>query len=61
MQATFRIRQARPRAHRRESLRQRLRQMGAVAGELLALASLTVALAAGLLVLTGMPGQGAIW
>lgn len=52
MQATLRIRQAR----RRQSLRQRIRQMGAVAGELLALASLAVALTAGFLVLTGLPG-----
>lgn len=56
MQATLRICQARTRAHRRESLRQHIRQMGALAGELLALASLTVALAAGFLVLTGLPG-----
>jgi hypothetical protein len=56
MQVAIRIRQARSRAHRRESLRQHARQAGAVAGELLALASLTVALAAGLMVLTGLLG-----
>ncbi|MDZ7789443.1 MAG: hypothetical protein U5L08_02940 [Xanthomonadales bacterium] len=56
MQAAIRIRQARPRVRRRESLRQRIRQMGAVAGELLALASLTMALTTGFLVLTGLPG-----
>jgi len=55
MQATLRIRQARPRVHLRESLIQRIRQVGALAGELLALASLTVSLGAGLLVLTGLP------
>ena len=54
MQATVRIRQARPRAHRRESFCQRARQLGAVAGELLALASLGLALAAGLMLLTGV-------
>lgn len=56
MQATLRIRQARSRAHPRESLRHHARQLGAVAGELLALASLAVALTAGLMLLTGLVG-----
>lgn len=56
MQIALRIRQARPRAYRRESFRQHARQLGMVAGELVALASLAAALAAGLLVLTGLPG-----
>lgn len=56
MQVALGIRQARPRARRRESFRQHARQLGAVAGELLALASLTVALAAGLMILTGFLG-----
>lgn len=56
MQATLANRQARPRFHRRESLRQCRRQLIAVSGELLALASLTVALAAGLTVLAGVLG-----
>ncbi|WP_376696566.1 hypothetical protein [Wenzhouxiangella sp. EGI_FJ10305] len=54
MQATLPNRQARPRFNRRESLRQCTRQLIAVSGELLALASLTVALAAGLTVLAGV-------
>lgn len=53
MQAALGIRQARPRIHRREFLRHLTRQLMAVSGELLALASLTVALAAGLTVLAG--------
>lgn len=56
MQLALRPSQARPRAHRLASLRQHAQQLGAVAGELLALASLGLALAAGLVVLTGFLG-----
>ncbi|HSH26879.1 MAG TPA: hypothetical protein VK972_03780 [Wenzhouxiangella sp.] len=56
MQVALRVQQARPRVHRRESFRQHVRQLGMVAGELVALASLAVALAAGLTVLTGLLG-----
>jgi hypothetical protein len=56
MQVALRFRQARLRADRRESLRQHARRFGAVAGELLALASLGLALAAGLMLLTGLLG-----
>lgn len=56
MQATLANRQARPRNHRWELLRQCARQMMAVSGELLALASLAAALAAGLTVLAGVLG-----
>jgi hypothetical protein len=56
MQIALRVRQARLRAHRGEFFRQHARHLGAVAGELLALASLTVALAAGLAVLAGLLG-----
>jgi len=55
MQAILRIRQARPRVHRLERICQRVRQLGAVALELLALVSLATALAAGLLILSGLP------
>ncbi|NBB92244.1 MAG: hypothetical protein GVY32_03650 [Gammaproteobacteria bacterium] len=54
MQAALRIRQARPRADHQEILRRSVRQLGAFAGELLALASLAAGLAAGLLALTGL-------
>lgn len=58
MQATLGIRprQARPRGHLRSSLRQHARQLRAVAGELLALVSLSAALMAGLAVLVGVLG-----
>lgn len=56
MQAIVRFRQARPKGHLRESFRQHTQQVGAVAGELLALASLGLALAAGLMLLTGLLG-----
>jgi len=56
MQATLRIRQARPRAHRLDRLRRSARQLGHVAGELLALAGLVTALATGLLALVGLSG-----
>jgi len=59
MQAIVRISQARPRAHRREFFRQHIRQLGAVGGELLALASLTAALTAltaGMTLLAGLLG-----
>lgn len=56
MQATIANRQARPRIHFRTTLRQCTRQLMAISGELLALASLTVALAAGLTVLAGVLG-----
>jgi len=56
MQLTVRLRQARPRAHRFDSIRFCARYLGAVAGELLALTSLVVALGAGLMTLSGLLG-----
>lgn len=56
MQATIANRQARPRIHFRKSLRQYTRQLMAISGELLALASLTVAMAAGIMILAGLVG-----
>jgi hypothetical protein len=56
MQLTARLRQARPRAHPLDSLRFCARHLGAVAGELLALTSLVVALGAGLMTLGGLLG-----
>lgn len=56
MQVALRTCQARPRTRRLASARQNVRYMAAVAGELLALASLGVALASGLLLLTGLLG-----
>jgi len=56
MQGTLGIRQARSRAHRRQFLRAGARHFAAVAGELLALASLTIALGAGFFLLTGLMG-----
>lgn len=60
MQVVVRISQARPRGYRLDTFRLHARQLVAVAGELLALASLTVALAAGMMMLAGLvePGIG---
>lgn len=54
MQAQIRFRQARPRLHPIQQIRQGARQLGAIAGELLALTSLVMALATGLVTLTGL-------
>lgn len=56
MQTTLAIRQARPRAHPRKSICHGVRQLGAIAGELLALASLAAAMGTALLLLTGLIG-----
>ena len=56
MHGQVRFRQARPRAHPLRSVRSGARQLGAIAGELLALTSLMLALAAGLMTLTGVLG-----
>jgi len=56
MQLALRTRQARPRADLRAAIRQHARQLGVVAGEVMALVSLAAAVAAGLLVLTGLLG-----
>ncbi len=56
MQATLENRQARPRNYRWQLVRHCGRQMMAISGELLALASLAAALAAGLTVLAVVLG-----
>ena len=58
MQATIRINQARPRIYRRELLRHHARQLGTLAGEILALASLTLALVAGMMIVAGIAAVG---
>lgn len=56
MQAAIRFNQARSRTRRRDFFRHQARQLGALAGELLALASLALALTTGMMLVSGLVG-----